>query len=127
MKLNIVSPEIKNKTGHFNLAQSGHDNFAPTKDGYGIHLLQIKPYKTSEILLPTGIAVKIDENEQVNFAIQTCLADGCYASVNIEQNLLNEFKSGVEAKVGFKTIDQRQLAVKLSLKGFRQAIDSLQK
>ena len=78
------------------------------------------------ILLPTGVALKIDENEQVNFTIQTCLADGCYASVNIEKDLLNEFKSGEEAKVGFKTIDQRQLAVKLSLKGFRSAINSLQ-
>lgn len=77
------------------------------------------------IFLPSGIAFKIGENKQVNFAVQTCLADGCYSSVNIDNDLLNQFKSGLEAKVGFKSIDQKQLAVKLSLKGFTSAINSL--
>jgi invasion protein IalB len=78
------------------------------------------------LLLPSGIAIQVDENKQVNFAVQTCLADGCYAYINIANDLLNELKNGKEAKVGFKTIDQKQLAVKLSLKGFAPAIESLQ-
>ncbi len=77
------------------------------------------------VFLPAGVALKVDEKEQVNFVVQTCLADGCYSSLQIEDDLLDQFKTGSEAKVGFKTIDQRQLAVKLSLKGFSQAINSL--
>ncbi|MCF6253033.1 MAG: invasion associated locus B family protein [Methylococcaceae bacterium] len=78
------------------------------------------------LLLPSGIAIQVDENKQVNFAVQTCLADGCYVYINIANDLLNELKNGEEAKVGFKTIEQKQLAVKLSLKGFAPAIESLQ-
>ncbi len=78
------------------------------------------------LLLPSGIAIQVDENKQVNFAVQTCLADGCYAYINIANDLLNELKNGEEAKVGFKTIEQKQLAVKLSLRGFAPAIESLQ-
>ena len=77
------------------------------------------------ILLTPGIAVKVDQNEQINYAIQTCLSDGCYAYVNIKDELLTQFKNGVQAKVGFMTMHKKQMAVNLSLKGFDAAINSL--
>ncbi|MFW5443021.1 MAG: invasion associated locus B family protein [Methylococcaceae bacterium] len=79
------------------------------------------------MFLPSGLVLKVDDNEKIDFVIQTCLPDGCYASINIERNVLNEFKLGQEVKVGFKTMAQRQVVVKLSLKGFKAAIDSLDK
>ena len=77
------------------------------------------------VFIPSGVAIKIDDEEQIKFSMSTCLADGCYASLKVDDDLLNQFKSGELMKIGFKNLDKTTLAFNVSLKGFSVAFDSL--
>jgi invasion protein IalB len=77
------------------------------------------------VLFQSGVAIRIDDKEHIKFPMNTCLADGCYASLKVDDHLLNQFKSGELMRIGFKNLNKSTLAFNVPLKGFSEAFDSL--
>jgi invasion protein IalB len=76
--------------------------------------------------LPAGIALQVDENNEINIPFVTCVAQGCAAVVVTEDEFLNELRQGTELKVAYRPFGQTQAVVLVSsLRGFTSAIQLL--
>jgi invasion protein IalB len=80
------------------------------------------------IALPEGVAVKIDDGEEVPVEVQRCQRRGCEIEVLLEPALLNRLKSGRQANVLFH-VEQptgvQKVSVPISLLGFTAALDEV--
>lgn len=86
-----------------------------------------------QLLLPlgvdlrAGIAIKIDEHEELRSGYHTCLQDGCIAMIGVDEALLGKLRNGMVAKVGFRPFNTEQtLVLEMSLKGFTRASQTIQ-
>ena len=77
------------------------------------------------ISLPPGVAIKIDENKPIRFAIERCHAGGCVGAMAIDDKTLKSLKSGKQAKVSFRDPTRREIVVPVSLNGFTAAFKAL--
>lgn len=79
-------------------------------------------------LLPPGMGLKIDENKVIQFPYERCLEIGCIAGLPLQDDLLNQFKKGNQAKV---IIHNGRKAVPfpkpISLQGFTKGFNALEK
>ena len=76
--------------------------------------------------LTAGMAMKVDENPQIQGTFQVCLADGCVATYPLDAGLLQQMNNGKQAVVAL--IDHgngQQVNVNVSLKGFAAAYKAL--
>lgn len=77
--------------------------------------------------LRAGIAMQVDDQPEIRAGFVTCLEAGCIAVVEMNEELMQQFKKGNKAKVGFRGLGQKDNAVlELSLKGFSAASAQLQ-
>ena len=78
------------------------------------------------IYLPAGMAFNIDGGNERMLQVHTCVADGCNANINLDDEMLESLKKGQQIKVAFLDAgNQKQITVDVSLQGFRNAFDSL--
>ncbi|WP_067223648.1 invasion associated locus B family protein [Stappia indica] len=77
------------------------------------------------VFLPAGTQIRIDEGEPVAMAIQTSDANGAYAGTAISDELLASMKKGQRLIVAFKTAQQQDLAIPVTLIGFTSAYGQL--
>jgi invasion protein IalB len=80
------------------------------------------------IALPEGVAVKIDDGEEVPVEVQRCQRRGCEIEILLEPDLLNRFKSGRQANVLFHVEERtgvQKVSVPISLLGFTAALDEV--
>lgn len=77
------------------------------------------------VFLPTGTQIQVDEGEPVAMAIQTSDANGAYAGTAISDELLASLKKGQRLIVAFKTAQQQDLAIPVTLIGFTAAYGQL--
>lgn len=75
------------------------------------------------VLLPAGIAVKIDEGEPLGMPYRLCGQDGCRAVLPVQAETLAAMKAGAEARVAFMDATGEQIVVPMSLTGFTAAFD----
>jgi invasion protein IalB len=76
--------------------------------------------------LQSGMALKVDDNPQIQAAFQVCVSDGCLAGHPLDADLLQQMSSGKQAVVA--VIDHgngQQINITVSLKGFGAAYKAL--
>lgn len=80
------------------------------------------------IVLPLGVMVKdnlsifIDNKDENLFHIQYCLPDGCYATLNLPENVLNKISKGNKLLISGKVMNGQDLKITLDLTGFGKAM-----
>lgn len=77
------------------------------------------------VILPPGVALKIDEAEPLQFPYEICQPDGCKAVLKLDDATIDKLKKGSKAEVTFHGAGRRAVNVPLSLKGFGAAFAAL--
>ena len=77
--------------------------------------------------LRAGIAVKIDEGAEVKGIYSTCLPDGCQSVLELEDRLIEQVRSGMTMKVGFRPWggEEKTFVVDVPLDGARSALAAI--
>lgn len=76
--------------------------------------------------LPGGIALQVDESNEINLPFNTCVAQGCAVVVETKEEFLNQLRKGTILKVAFRPFGQTQsVLLNVSLRGFTSAIQVL--
>ncbi|MAA97179.1 MAG: invasion associated locus B family protein [Stappia sp.] len=77
------------------------------------------------VFLPAGAVIKIDDGAEQKMVIQTSDANGAYAGMAISDEMLAAMKKGQRLVIGFKTAQQQDLAIPVTLIGFTAAYNKL--
>ncbi|SIT65746.1 Invasion protein IalB, involved in pathogenesis [Ectothiorhodosinus mongolicus] len=76
--------------------------------------------------LRSGIAITIDEGEEIQLPYQTCLPDGCLVLFPLDDTWFNRMRAGNELRIGFRGFGQSEvLVIEKSLRGFTAASNGL--
>ena len=77
------------------------------------------------VLLPAGLGLKIDQTDVGRAGFVRCLTTGCVAEVVLEDNLLNQLKTGKTATFIVFQTPEEGVGIPVSLEGFAPGFDSL--
>jgi invasion protein IalB len=77
--------------------------------------------------LPAGATFQADENVPQQMAFKACDRNGCYASTPVSPEVLAVLRKAKQLKIGFQNLAQKPITVPLSLDGFGDAFDKMQK
>lgn len=79
--------------------------------------------------LRAGIAVKIDEWDEVKGVFNTCLPDGCQSVLELDANQIGQVRGGKTMKVGFRPWggDEKTFVVQVPLEGAKDALAAITK
>ena len=77
--------------------------------------------------LPAGATFQVDENVPQQLYFKACDRNGCYASTPVAPEALAVLRKGKQLKIGFKNLAEKPITVPLSLDGFGDAFDKMQK
>ena len=78
------------------------------------------------ILLPRGLALRIDQTEVGSTGFVRCLNNGCVAEVDMDQSLIDKLGKGQSATLYVAFTPQEQRGLVLPLKGFDTGYAALQ-
>jgi invasion protein IalB len=91
-----------------------------------------KPVPVMKVVTPlgvdlsAGVAMKVDEEKQVNLPYQVCLPGGCIARLAPDSDFLGKLRHGQKFLAGFRRAQVAQTSTfSLSLKGFGKALAAL--
>ena len=93
-----------------------------TADGKSRLLRVIAPLG---VLLPAGLGLKIDQADVGRAGFVRCLASGCVAEVVMEDNLIDQLKSGQTATFIVFQTPEEGIGIPVSLNGFGPGFDAL--
>ena len=79
------------------------------------------------MLLPAGATVQVDENPPQRLNIRACDRSGCFAQAPIAPETLALLRKGKQLKVGFQNLAEKQITIPLSLDGFGDAYEKMQR
>jgi invasion protein IalB len=77
------------------------------------------------VLLPAGLGLKIDQTDVGRAGFVRCLTTGCVAEVVLEDNLLNQLKTGKTATFIVFQTPEEGVGIPVSLEGFAPGFDAL--
>ena len=77
------------------------------------------------VLLPAGLGLKIDQADVGRAGFLRCMTTGCFAEVVMEDNLVNQLKSGKQATFIIFPSPEEGIGIPLSLEGFAAGYDAL--
>ncbi len=77
------------------------------------------------ILLPSGLGLKIDQTDIGRAGFVRCLASGCVAEVVMEENLINQMKTGQQATFIVFQTPEEGIGIPVFLNGFAAGFDAL--
>ncbi len=77
------------------------------------------------VLLPNGLGLNIDGKDIGRAYFVRCFADGCYAEVVLEDELLKTLRSGATATFIVFQSPEEGIGIPVDLKGFAEGYDSL--
>jgi invasion protein IalB len=77
------------------------------------------------IYLPSGATYQVDAGEKAPAAIQTADQNGSYASVPLNDTLVQALKRGTTLNVGMETANRQPITLPVSLTGFAVTYDKL--
>jgi invasion protein IalB len=77
------------------------------------------------VLLPSGLGLKIDQNEMGRAGFVRCLPDGCLAEVILDDNLLAKLRNGKTATFVIFQTPEEGIGIPISLNGFGPGFDAL--
>ncbi len=77
------------------------------------------------VLLPTGLGLKIDDQDVGNAPFLKCGKRGCIAEVVLQDDVIQKFKSGATAMFIIFDTPEAGIGIPISLEGFAKALASL--
>ncbi len=77
------------------------------------------------ILLPSGLGLKIDNNDVGRAGFVKCLPNGCIAEITMDDNLINELRNGHTSTFIIFQPPEEGIGFPMSLKGFGEGYDHL--
>ena len=77
------------------------------------------------VLLPSGLGLKIDNEDVGRAGFVRCLPNGCVAEVVMDQNLIKQMRSGQTATFIIFQTPEEGIGFPMSLKGFGEGFDKL--
>ena len=77
------------------------------------------------VLLPSGLGLKIDNEDVGRAGFVRCLPNGCVAEVVMDPNLLKQLRSGKTATFIIFQTPEEGIGFPMSLKGFGEGFDKL--
>ena len=77
------------------------------------------------VLLPSGLGLKIDAADIGRAGFVRCLPNGCVAEVVMDDNLLNQLRTGTSATFIIFQTPEEGIGIPMSLKGFSEGFDKL--
>jgi invasion protein IalB len=70
------------------------------------------------MLLPAGVTIDVDGQNPIRLGYQTCDNQGCYAFVQISDEMLQMMFKGLKLNVTIENLNKQDLTVPMSLVGF---------
>jgi invasion protein IalB len=77
------------------------------------------------VLLPSGISLRIDDQDMGRLNFLQCLTNGCIAQVAMDDKLLDRLKTGKTATLGVFQTPEQGVGVLAPLAGFKEAYEQL--
>jgi invasion protein IalB len=77
------------------------------------------------VLLPSGVSLRIDDQDVGRLSFLQCLANGCIAQLALDDKVLDKLKSGKTATLGVFQTPEQGVGVPASLAGFKEAYEQL--
>jgi len=77
------------------------------------------------VLLPSGLGLKVDNNDMGRAGFVRCLPNGCVAEVILEDKLLTALRGGQTATFIIFQTPEEGIGIPISLKGFAPGYDAL--
>lgn len=77
------------------------------------------------VLLPSGLGLKIDQNEMGRAGFVRCLPDGCLAEVILDDDLIGKLRNGKTATFVIFQTPEEGIGIPISLSGFGAGFDAL--
>ena len=77
------------------------------------------------VLLPSGLGLKIDNNDVGRAGFVRCLPNGCVAEVVMDDKLINELRTGQTSTFIIFQTPEEGIGFPMSLKGFGEGFDKL--
>lgn len=77
------------------------------------------------VLLPNGLGLNVDGKDIGRAYFVRCFADGCYAEVVLEDQLLKTFRAGATATFIVFQSPEEGIGIPVDLKGFGEGYDAL--
>ncbi len=77
------------------------------------------------VLLPSGVGLRIDDEDLGHLNFLQCLANGCIAQLAIDDKLLDKLKTGKTATLGIFQTPEQGVGVLAPLAGFKEAYEQL--
>ena len=77
------------------------------------------------VLLPSGLGLKIDQQDVGRAGFVRCLPNGCVAEVVMDDNLLKQMRNGQTATFIIFQTPEEGIGFPMSLKGFGEGFDKL--
>jgi len=77
------------------------------------------------VLLPSGLGLKIDQANVGKAGYVRCLLNGCVAEVVMDDNLINQLRTGQTATFIMFQTPEEGIGFPMSLKGFAEGYDEL--
>lgn len=77
------------------------------------------------VLLSPGLAIKIDEEEQITVPFSLCNQAGCRSVFSISEDLLSQMTAGKIMRVGWKSASGEDVVIPVQLAGFTAAWKTL--
>jgi len=77
------------------------------------------------ILLPPGLGLKIDDKDVGHAPFQRCHTFACYAQVVVDDQLVEQLKTGKTAIFIIFQTEEAGIGIPISLAGFKEALDEL--
>ncbi|MEP0519844.1 MAG: invasion associated locus B family protein [Hyphomicrobiales bacterium] len=77
------------------------------------------------VLLPSGLGLKIDNEDVGRAGFVRCVAEGCLAEVIMEDQLLNKLRRGQQATFIVFETPEAGIGIPISLSGFSSGYDAL--
>jgi invasion protein IalB len=77
------------------------------------------------VLLPSGLGLKINQNDIGRAGFVRCLPNGCVAEVIMDDNLVKQLRGGQTATFIIFQTPEEGIGIPVSLKGFGDGLDKL--
>lgn len=77
------------------------------------------------ILLPSGLGLKIDNNDVGRAGFVKCLPNGCIAEITMDDHLISELRNGHTSTFIIFQSPEEGIGFPMSLKGFGEGFDHL--
>ena len=77
------------------------------------------------VLLESGMRLQVDDHAPYKFQARFCQPAGCYAFISLPGPVLELMRKGDTVTVAFKEAGGKTVDIKMSLKGFTKALESI--